>query len=41
MSYTWTDKDDILTFYLYRYGEEDLISLDYVATHIDFNETGS
>ena len=41
MSHTWRCNDDVLAFYLYRYGEDNLISKDSVARYIGFNDTGS
>ena len=41
MRHKWTKEDDILAFYLYRYGEYNLISLESVAQHIGFTNTVS
>ncbi|SMM97976.1 hypothetical protein SPONN_1344 [uncultured Candidatus Thioglobus sp.] len=41
MPHTWTYEDDVLTFYIYRYEADDFISLNSVARHIGFNDTGS
>ena len=41
MRHKWTKEDDILAFYLYRYGEYNLISLKSVAQHIGFTNTDS
>ena len=37
----WVYCDDILTFYLYRYNTDNLITLKSVAEHIGFLDTGS
>lgn len=39
--HNWTHEDDVLTFYLYLYGEDSLISLNSVAGHMGFADTGS
>jgi hypothetical protein len=41
MRHKWTREDDILTFYLYRYGEESNITLDNVCKHMGFSDPGS
>ena len=41
MPHTWTYEDDILIFYLYRYEEDNLISLETVSKFLSFNDEGS
>ena len=41
MKHKWTKEDDILTFYLYLYGKDNLISLESVAQHIGFTNSRS
>ena len=41
MPHKWTKENDILAFYLFRFGEDSLISLNSVARHIGFNDTSS
>ena len=41
MPHTWTYKDDVLVFYLYRYDNDNLISLESVSRFIGFDYVGS
>ena len=41
MPHTWKYEDDILVFYLYRYNEDNAISLELVTKFLGFNDNGS
>jgi hypothetical protein len=41
MKHKWSRSDDILTFYLFRFGEKEPVTQVGVARHLGFTDVGS
>jgi hypothetical protein len=41
MKHKWSHSDDVLTFYLYRYGEKGPVTMVRVARRMGFSDLGS